>query len=46
MTNVKNDDNNAAALSKHVVELGHLIDWDKYVVLQIETDYYKRKFIE
>ena len=43
---VKNGDNNATALSKHTVELGHSIDWKNYVILQIETDYHKRKFIE
>ena len=47
MRDVKNGDNNAAALSKHAVELGHLIDWKNYYeILQIETDYHKRKFIE
>ena len=43
---VKNSDNNATALSKHAVELGHLIDWKNYETLGIETDYHKRNFIE
>ena len=43
---VKNSDNNATALSKHAVEIGHSIDWENYEILQIETDYHKRKFIE
>ena len=43
---MKNSDNNATALSKHAVELGHSIDWKNYKILQIETDYHKRKFIE
>ena len=43
---VKNGDNNATALSKHAVQLGHSIDWKNYEILQIETDYRKRKFIE
>ena len=43
---VKNSDNNATAFSKHAVELGHSIDWKNYEILQIETDYHKRKFIE
>ena len=46
MRNVKNSDNNVTALSKHAVELGHSIDWKNNVILQIETDYHKRKFIE
>ena len=46
MRDVKNSDNNATALSEHAVELGHLIDWKNYEILQIETDYHKRKFIE
>ena len=46
MRDVKNGDNNATALSKHAVELGHAIDWKNYEILQIETDYHKRKFIE
>ena len=47
MRDVKNSDNNATALSsKHAVELGHSIDWKNYEILQIETDYHKRKFIE
>ena len=46
MRDVKNSDNNATALPKHAVELGHSIDWKSYENLQIETDYYKRKFIE
>ena len=46
MRDVKNGDNNATALSKHAVELGHSIDWKNYEILQIETDYHKRKFIE
>ena len=46
MRDVKNSNNNATALSKHVVELGHSIDWKNYENLQIETVYYKRKFIE
>ena len=46
MRYVKNGDNNATALSKHAVELGHSIDWKNYEILQIETDYHKRKFIE
>ena len=44
--NVKKNDNNATALSKHAVELGHSIDWDNHEILQSETDYHKRKFIE
>ena len=43
MRDVKNSDNNATALSKHPVELGHSINWENY---KIETDYHKRKFIE
>ena len=43
---VKNSDNNAPALSKHAVKIGHSIDWENYEILQIETDYHKRKFIE
>ena len=43
---VKNINNNATALSKHAVELGHSIDWENYEILQIETDHNKRKFIE
>ena len=31
---------------KHTVELGHSIDWKNYEILQIETDYHKREFIE
>ena len=46
MRDVKNDDNNATALSKHAVELGRLIDWDNYETLQIETDYHEHKFIK
>ena len=46
MRDVKNGDNNATALSKHAVELRHSIDWKNYEILQIETDYHKRKFIE
>ena len=46
MRDVKNGDNNATALSKHAVELGHSIDWKNYEILQIETDYHKREFIE
>ena len=46
MREVKNSDNSATALSKHAVELGHSIDWKNYEILQIETDYHKRKFIE
>ena len=46
MRDVKNGDNNATALSKHAVELGHSIDWKNYEILQIETDYHKHKFIE
>ena len=46
MRDVKNSDNNATALSKHAVELGHSIDWKNYEILQIEPDYHKRKFIE
>ena len=46
MRDVKNTDSNATALSKHAVELGHSIDWDNCEILEIETDYYKRKFIE
>ena len=46
MRDVKNSDNNATALSKHAVELGHSIDWENYEILKIETDYHKRKFIE
>ena len=46
MRDVKNSDNNATALSKHAVKLGHSIDWKNYEILQIETDYHKRKFIE
>ena len=46
MRDVKHSDNNATALSKHAVELGHSIDWKNYEILQIETDYHKRKFIE
>ena len=42
----KRKSDNATALSKHAVELGHSIDWKSYEVLQIETDYHKRKFIE
>ena len=42
----KNDDNNAAAISKYAVELGHSTGWNNYKILQIETDYHKRKFIE
>ena len=45
MRDVKNTDNNATTLSKHAVELGHAIDWRNYEILQIETDYHKRKFI-
>ena len=45
MRDVKNN-NNATALSKHAVELGHSIDWKNYEILQIETDCHKRKFIE
>ena len=37
MRDVKNGDN-ATALSKHAVELGHSIDRDNYEILQIETD--------
>ena len=44
--NVKNNGNNATALSKHAVVLGDSIDWNNYKILQIETDYHKRKFIE
>ena len=46
MRYVKNSDNNATALSKHAFELGHSIGRKNYEILQIETDYYKRKFIE
>ena len=46
MRDVKNSDNNATALSKHAVELGRSIDWKNYEILQIETEYHKRKFIE
>ena len=46
MRDVKNSDNNATALSKHAVELGPSIDWENYEILQIETDYHNRKFIE
>ena len=46
MRDTKNSDNNATALSKHAVELGHSIDWKNYKILQIETEYHKRKFIE
>ena len=42
MRNVKKSDNNAAAFSKHAVELGHSIDWKNYDILQIETVYQKR----
>ena len=37
MRDVKNGDNNATALSKHAVELGHSIDWKNYKILQLET---------
>ena len=37
MRDVKNGDNNATALSKHAIELGHSIDWKNYEILQIET---------
>ena len=46
LRDVKNSDNNTTALSKHAVELGHSIDCENYKVLQIKTDYRKRKFIE
>ena len=46
MRDVKNGDNNATALSKHAVKLGHSIEWKNYEILQIETDYHKRKLIE
>ena len=46
LRDVKNGDNNATALPKHAVEFGHSIDWKNYEILQIETDYHKRKFIE
>ena len=46
MRDVKNNDNNTTTLSKHADELGHLIDWKNYEILQIETDYHKHKFIE
>ena len=46
MRDVKNSENNVTALSKHAVELGHSIDWENCEILQIETDYHKRKFIE
>ena len=46
MRDVKNSNNNATVLFKHGVELGHSIDWKNYDILQIETDYYKHKFIE
>ena len=37
MRDVKNSDNNATALFKHTVELGHSIDWENYeIFLQIE----------
>ena len=42
----ENGDNNVTTLSKHAVELGHSIDWKNYEILQIETDYHKRKLIE
>ena len=45
MRDVKNSDNSATALSKHAVELGYSIDLENYKILQIETDYHKRKFI-
>ena len=43
---LRESDNNATALSKHAVELGHSINWKNYKILQIETDYHKHKFIE
>ena len=46
MRHVKNGDNNATALSKHAVELGHSINWKNYEILKIETDYHRCKFIE
>ena len=46
MRDVKTSDNNATALSKHAVELGHSIVWENYEILHIEIDYHKRKFIE
>ena len=46
MKDVRNSENNATALSKHAVELGHSIDWKNYEILQVETDYHSRKFIE
>ena len=36
MRDVKKSDNNATALFKHAVELGHSIDWENYEILQIE----------
>ena len=45
MKDVKNEDN-ALALFKYTVKLGHLNEWDNYEILKIEADYHKRKFIE
>ena len=42
MRDAKNNDNNATAISRHAVELGHSIDWENCEILQIETDYHKR----
>ena len=46
MREVKNSNNNATTLSKYAVELGHSVNWENYEILQIETDYHKRKLIE
>ena len=34
------------ALSKHAIAENHNFDWDQSKILQFETDYHKRKFIE
>ena len=40
------DGKDCTALSKHALEFEHDIDWDNYEILDIETDFKRRKFIE
>ena len=45
MRNVR-DGEDCTALSKLALEFEHDIDWDNYEILNIETDFKRRKFIE
>jgi len=46
MRNVNSLKRDSTALSKHAIQSEHYIDWNNCEILDIKTDYVKRKFIE